>query len=227
MGTQERKEREKNERRASIIKCAKELILEYGAEKVSMLDIAEKAELSKGTLYIYFPSKEELYKEICNEAANRFLKFFSTKLTSGLSSLEMLKLYWLCYVEMFGESEDMLIIFSMKDYIAPAFPFNPFEDKDEDSSYVFYVAIKGMIQQGINEGIFDPNIKPSTVARTMLSLFSYIVENIVKMPKNEQKALYIIEEVKSLFEIILRGIAKDGSDLSLLILPTPSFLHKE
>jgi AcrR family transcriptional regulator len=35
------------------MRCAKELILGYGVEKVSMTEIAEKAELSKAVLYLY------------------------------------------------------------------------------------------------------------------------------------------------------------------------------
>lgn len=226
MGIQERKEREKGERKALILRCAKDLLLEHGVEGVSMLDIAKKAELSKGTLYLYFPGKEELFREICDEAAIRFMKHFQARLRPGLSALETIKLFWLCYVEMFGESDDMIIIFNMKSYIAPAFPFTPFEaayhtndQGPSDSPYIFYTMIRDMIQQGIQEGTFDPAINPGMVARTMLSLFSYIVENVAKMPKAERKSHFIIEEMKHIFEILLRGIAREGFDRSYLILP--------
>jgi AcrR family transcriptional regulator len=228
MGIQERKEREKGERKALILRCAKELLLEHGVEGVSMIDIAKKAELSKGTLYLYFSGKEELFKEICDEAAIRFMKYFQAQLRPGLSALETIKLFWLCYVDMFGESDDMIIIFNMKHYIAPAFPFSPFDDKyhtniipkvASDSPYIFYTMIRDMIYQGIQEGTFDPDINPGMVARTMLSLFSYIVENVAKMPNAERKSQFIIEEMKHIFEILLRGIAREGFDRSYLILP--------
>lgn len=228
MGIQERKEREKNERKALILRCAKELLLEHGVERVSMIDIAKKAELSKGTLYLYFPGKEELFREICDEAATRFIHYFQARLKPGLSALETIKLYWLCYVDMFGESDDMIVIFNMKHYIAPAFPFSPFEDARHpagdpavaaDSPYIFYTMIRDMIRQGIQEGAFDPAINPGMIARIMLSLFSYIVENVAKMPKGEQKSQFIIAEVKHIFEILLRGIAREGFDRSCLILP--------
>jgi len=117
MGTQERREREKLERKASILRCAKALLLERGLEEVNMADIAEKAELSKGTLYIYFPGKEELLKEICVDAERKFIEHFQSRLSAGLSALELIKLYWLCYIETFGTSEDMIVIFNMKRYI--------------------------------------------------------------------------------------------------------------
>jgi len=58
MGISERREREKTERRKAILDCARSLILSQGVQRVSMEDIARKAELSKATVYLYFSSKE-------------------------------------------------------------------------------------------------------------------------------------------------------------------------
>jgi len=60
MGIAERKERERQKRRAEIVKAAEQVFFTRGFEKSTMDDIAERAELSKGTLYLYFKSKEEL-----------------------------------------------------------------------------------------------------------------------------------------------------------------------
>ncbi|MDR3343810.1 MAG: TetR/AcrR family transcriptional regulator; helix-turn-helix transcriptional regulator [Treponema sp.] len=232
MGIIERKERERTERKALIMRCAKELILEYGVDAVSMGDIAEKAELSKATLYLYFPSKEDLFREIYDEAGNRFIEYFQSRLSPGLSALESLKLFWNCYLNMYGSSNDVIIVFNMKNYIAPAFPFISIEDTAEDTaqsedpprspsdfSCMLYSMLKQMIDQGIAEGTFDPAINPGISARTILSLFSYIVENVAKMPKTARKSQVIIEEMKYIFEILLRGIVREGFDRSRLVLP--------
>jgi AcrR family transcriptional regulator len=65
--TQSRRERERRERRQAIIDAAKELFFEKGYQVTTMEDIAAAAELSKGTLYIYFRSKDELYVTIILE----------------------------------------------------------------------------------------------------------------------------------------------------------------
>jgi TetR/AcrR family transcriptional regulator len=61
MGVTERRLREKESRIQSIKKSAARLFARKGFSNVSMAEIAEAAEVSKGTLYIYFKSKEELY----------------------------------------------------------------------------------------------------------------------------------------------------------------------
>lgn len=58
---------EKNSKnvRDLIIDTAARLFAEQGVHATSLADIASAAELSKGTLYYYFPAKEDLTQEIC------------------------------------------------------------------------------------------------------------------------------------------------------------------
>jgi AcrR family transcriptional regulator len=62
-----RREREKLARRETIIEAAKELFYQKGFPDTTMEEIASAAEVSKGTLYLYFSSKDELYVSIILE----------------------------------------------------------------------------------------------------------------------------------------------------------------
>lgn len=64
MGTAERREREKEQRRQDIIHAAENVFFSKGFDSATMDDVAAEAELSKGTLYLYFKSKEEIYMAI-------------------------------------------------------------------------------------------------------------------------------------------------------------------
>ncbi len=61
MSIQERKEREREQRREAILDAAQKIFFEKGLVATTMDEIAEAAELSKGTLYLYYTSKEDLY----------------------------------------------------------------------------------------------------------------------------------------------------------------------
>lgn len=61
MGIPERKQREKQQRKELILEGARRLFQERGFLNVTMSDIAEAAELSIGTLYLYFKNKEDIY----------------------------------------------------------------------------------------------------------------------------------------------------------------------
>ena len=61
MGVAERKAREKLVRHQQILDAAYDVFNQVGFYAATMDQIAERAELGKGTIYIYFKSKEELY----------------------------------------------------------------------------------------------------------------------------------------------------------------------
>ncbi len=68
MGIKERKQREKNYRRQQIKEAAKELFMLKGFKYTTMEDIANKAELSAGTIYQYFDDKDHLHASLALES---------------------------------------------------------------------------------------------------------------------------------------------------------------
>lgn len=72
MGIPERKEREKRERKEQILEAARKLFQERGFLNVTMSDIAESAELSIGTLYLYFKNKDDIYAGLACLGCQKF-----------------------------------------------------------------------------------------------------------------------------------------------------------
>lgn len=64
MGITERKEREKQELKELILLKAKEILMREGQEKMSIRRIAQEAEYSPGTIYLYFQDKDEILHEL-------------------------------------------------------------------------------------------------------------------------------------------------------------------
>ena len=73
MGIQERKERERKMRQQQIMDASKQVFLEKGFKSTKIEDIAQKAELSVATIYLYFKNKDELYTSL-NLATLEFLR---------------------------------------------------------------------------------------------------------------------------------------------------------
>jgi AcrR family transcriptional regulator len=77
MGIEERKERERQIqrelRREQIVAAARKVFSAKGFNGTTMEDIAREAELSTGTLYLYFKSKDELYAAI-NVELQRYMQ---------------------------------------------------------------------------------------------------------------------------------------------------------
>jgi AcrR family transcriptional regulator len=220
MGISERREKEKTERRRAILNCAKELILSQGVEHVRMEDIAYKAELSKATLYLYFTRKEIIFNEICEESARIFLEHFKSPLETGYTGIMALKYFWSSYVKLFGNSDEMIIVFKIRNFLNPGLPFISLDGAPSSADPVL-VTMKTIIDQCKSEGLFDPDLDSDLVTGLLLSLFSSFVDKAARMltagdstgSRNRQA---LIEEMAKSFQVILRGFIRQGTDLACL-----------
>jgi AcrR family transcriptional regulator len=61
--------RQPEHRPQQIIEAALEVFGECGLANARLQDIAERAGVSKGTIYLYFPNKEELFREMIRQTA--------------------------------------------------------------------------------------------------------------------------------------------------------------
>src|SRR5688572_21171318 len=60
MGSEQRRERDRQEMRETILRAAMKLFIEESFEKTTMRRIAEAIEYTPGTLYWYFKDKDEI-----------------------------------------------------------------------------------------------------------------------------------------------------------------------
>lgn len=218
MGIAERKTREKEERRALILERAKELILERGIPALSMQDIADAAELSKATLYLYFQSKEAILAEILSDAADAFVSFVEERLSPADSGLQALRKLWGSYLAFFGESPDIFVLTGIKRFIEPYLLTD-----DESAQAPTERKLRGLIakvfERGVKDGTMDKDIDPDRVARIAMTIALSIIDNVARLPREARDVRRIQEEMRNTFELLLRGVAATGTDRKSLTLP--------
>src|SRR5215211_6792340 len=71
-----------------IIESAISTFSKYGYDKSRMDDIAKTAKLSKGTLYLYFKNKEELFNAISERNTNELTKLFQNSDNDLITSIQ-------------------------------------------------------------------------------------------------------------------------------------------
>ena len=83
MGTKERRKREIQIRRQEILSAAKRVFGQMGYSQATIPQIAERAELAAGTIYLYFPSKDALYIEFLSEGYDLLLERLEEQVTTS------------------------------------------------------------------------------------------------------------------------------------------------
>ena len=83
MGKRARTDDAKELRREALLACACRMLQQEGSSTFTMAALAEKANLAKGTAYLYFPTREALFLAILTED----LRAFFADIARGLQKL--------------------------------------------------------------------------------------------------------------------------------------------
>jgi len=106
-----RKQRETDLRKQNIIEAAEKLFLANGYEDTTMSQIANEAEFSKGTLYNYFKSKDDLYLAIGTKAYEIIIDYTKYFVESKDPGVDQLKAVGYAYYEFTKNYPDHAHIF--------------------------------------------------------------------------------------------------------------------
>jgi len=131
--------------------------------------------------------------------------------------MEGLKCFWRGYVELFGNFDEMLIVFKVRRFLNPGLPFVSIEEQSKSPNVDNILAImKTLIDQCKAEGFFDPNLDSELATRLVLSMFSNTIDNTARLPLEARKSPALLKEMAKCFQIIIYGFAKEGIPRSRL-----------
>jgi TetR/AcrR family transcriptional regulator len=86
-----RRTREKEQRRDAILRAAERVFHQRGFAQTTMDHVAAAAELSKGTLYLYFKNKDDLFVALSSCMVDDFLVRFQEVLDAGGPGIEQVR----------------------------------------------------------------------------------------------------------------------------------------
>jgi AcrR family transcriptional regulator len=209
MGIQERKEREKERRRQQIMVAAKRVFSDKGFNKATMEDIAQEAELSPGTLYLYFKNKEELYASL----SLRILQYLLIRVEHVNDDKEadpQEKLTALMDAMYDVYEFDPLIIINMFHLQSSETLRNlspQLMEEIKTLSRKSLGSIAKIFEQGVEQGLFFDR-HPVALADTFWAMFSGVVLWLTSKKLIDEQKDYLKQTLELAFEIFGRGIKK-------------------
>lgn len=214
MGVAARRQREKEERRAAILCAAEKVFVSKGVDLATMDDIAHEAELSKGTLYLYFDSKDELYLEIAVRAVTDLLVGFEQAEAAGTTGFDKLAGMIHAYVDFGTEHANRfrVAVGWMTSDPGPAGGGDRFTEFKRLIGRLYSLA-EGAIELGKRDGSLLPDLDTPTLfahlwgsSLGVLGLQLNAPQVMRRMPAKVQ-----LEHIAPSFvDLILRAIATEG-----------------
>jgi AcrR family transcriptional regulator len=210
MGIAERREREKEQRHNDIIDAAERVFFSKGMENATMDDVAEEVELSKGTLYLYFKSKEEIYLAI-HLRGNKILKnMFQITVDNQERGIDKVRAVGEAYFEYYRKYPDY---FNAMIY----YESRTIEFEDENSIAVECMVegkatldiLVNAINTGINDGSIRPDVDPMKTAISLWGQSTGIIQ-IIALKENiilNNYSLKASEIVEYTFNLIYHSLS--------------------
>jgi AcrR family transcriptional regulator len=181
LGTRERKEREREGRRKGIVNAARQLFFTKGYPLTTMDDIADKSELSKGTLYLYFKSKEDIYHAIVLAEMEVLVPLMEKTANENVKGIDKVMALAGVYAEFIKRHRDFITLINYNEVYNIANETTPTQERLRRASGSMLKIMVESIRTGISDGSIRDTVNP------MLSslILSYSGQSVLRLSARE------------------------------------------
>ena len=188
------------ERTQQIIAAAISVFARLGTANTRMTDIAQEAGVSKGTLYLYFESKEALVGAILDSSITRELAFADQLLTTEMSTIEKLGAISEILIADLKQLQPLMPLYM--EFIAQAARGGSVRMVLQKPFHKFLTFLVSLIEEGITGGEFR-NVDAKEAALTLSALF----EGTILLWVYDPQLLDLEQQIKAGLDLMLAGLA--------------------
>jgi AcrR family transcriptional regulator len=159
-------------KRQRILAAALKLFAHEPYQAVTMDRVAEAAGVAKGTLYLYFPSKDALYLGVLSDGLDTAYRTYQASADPKLPVVERMRRSIGVMVEFYDQRRDFLQFYATEEpRLAEA--RNRIMEDSRERGFNFFASL---IEEGIRIGVFtrvDPRLATLTIQGAIRSLLLY------------------------------------------------------
>jgi TetR/AcrR family transcriptional regulator len=213
MGIQERKEREKEARKEEIISAAQKIFFEKGLPAATMDEIAEAAELSKGTLYLYYKSKEDLYLAVTMRGSELLFQMFEETTHTGQPTIRLIMNLGETYYEYFKQHRNYFRMY----YFFENSQFHKQVSQDMLSQCLvtdqkIWGVVIGLLRRAIDEGLLKDDLNPNQAAVILWSSANALMRQMDREENSywtESMGIDLEATMRKAYQLLLESMMTD------------------
>lgn len=183
-----------------ILDAAVSVFAKRGFHAARVSDVAERAEVADGTIYLYFRNKEELLMTAINTAFDAFMSRARTELDALASPPDKLRRLAHLHLEALAENRDLAVVFQMELRQSARF-LAPFSS---DHMVEYFGLVLAAIREGKAQGLFREDLRDKIAANCFFGALDEMVTSWVLDDSHYQLA----DVADSVADILLMGLQK-------------------
>ena len=161
----------KSEKYQRILAAAVEVIAEHGFFNARVSEMAERAGVADGTIYLYFKSKDEILMAAISNAFDAFLDLAQAELAATDEPGEQLRRLALLHLTSLGSDRNLATVFQTELRQSARFlaQFSQHELKR------YFDLIRAVVRSGQRQGTFRPELPEKIVANCFFGALDEMV----------------------------------------------------
>jgi AcrR family transcriptional regulator len=210
VGLLERRGKEKDNRKKLILKSARALFFKKGFNKVTVDEIAKSSELGKGSIYLYFNSKEEIYAQILLNDIDNFNRQVSVLFEKESTASDLLTEFSHIYIDFFLNDGELFRI--LMTYMLQPVKMNLPEKLNSqilNANARSIDVIGKILQMGVDAKEFPADINLKQNQNTLWGLLNGIISLFIFSGTQEMRRERIYSTTKLALEIFISGLKKE------------------
>ena len=210
MGLLERRGKEKDSRKKLILKSARTLFFKKGFNNVTVDEIAKSSELGKGSIYLYFNSKEEIYAQILLNDIEDFNQQVSVLLNKKKIAADLLVEFSNIYVDFFFNDGELFRI--LMTYMLQPAKMNLTEKLNSQilTANARSIDVIGKILKlGVSSKEFSANINLKQNQNAIWGMLNGIISLYIFSGSQIKRREKINSTIKLALEIFIKGLKQE------------------
>lgn len=179
--------RAKEERRAALLKAAREVLAEKGLDAAKVSDIVARAGVAQGTFYLYFPSKLSLVIALAEDMDRQILAATQAAVARAKTLAEGIDVGVAVAFEEMGRYRDVLGIIEARIGLVEL------RSQCAHLYQEYYAYVAGMIEQGQASGEVDRDVNPQIAARLIVGVLERAAEECYVLGQRAPDEEYVRE----------------------------------
>lgn len=183
-----------------ILDAAVAVFAEKGFHVARVTDIAQRAGVADGTVYLYFKNKEEILMTAINTAFDAFVKHARIELSAISSPADKLRRLAFLHLEALGSNRNLAVVFQMELRQSTRF-LAPFS---HEHMIEYFQIVRSAIREGQHRGFFRPDLNEKIAANCFFGALDEMVTSWVLADREYPLA----SAAESVANVILLGMQK-------------------
>jgi len=188
-------------RKSELLNAARAVFGKKGFHDASIEEIAEMAEVAKGTVYLYYKSKNDLYLEALRFGIGSLVHELKKRADSAGSCLETLRLLTRTKIVFFEENRDFFRIYYSELGKLPAHPAGLTLVRD------LYTEQAEVFQRVLRQGIKRREVRPLDIEKTAFAIAD-LTRGIAMQRLLGMSSTRLEDDVEFIVNVIWKGIAR-------------------